>query len=775
MKLTIDNFDGAGARDYTANIDADASPRIQRRLNRPSHLTVGLIAAGPDFVVPASGARIVLAREDGIALFTGYTSAVPDYEYLGWGERGPAYRYSVAALSDEFLLDRRCIADRAPFVDRTAGDILRQLVGDTGAPVDTTQVDAVDTIPSYSASQSVVWSEHARRLALRARGAYRVHDGKLSFSAVGKDSYVLDENAGQFSPDGLRLSSPDVLVNDLVVTGAFEPAAYIKDYFLGDGYTLTYYMSHTPYLKRHTFFEDEYESAAIKPHLWKVIDTSGAISISSGKLRVSGGSGADGGTTLTFVEQVELGEPLMMQHGEVEFGGASNGLLGGMYNGSVDSAHCLAGFRVQPSGAQSTIAAIINGGPAGTPITTQPGHRYALVTRISGTQPFRQSQRFHSSKHVAGDALGGDIQTGGARLVLEVHDIDPNDAGTLVNTSTVLYDGVIANVPAYCTYALVNSQAMQCTISYTRLSRGPEIEVATTLPGQGSQRKIVGALAEGAHCQYSSSPAVRFFSASVPASNEAIRVSYRTGATATVRIIDPASVVENSRKGDDGTRIGMRSILAPSARTSSECEIAALALLDDLTSAAWKGEYRVWNDCLPQHADDFWPGNALAVNVPSRSASFTAVIREVEIECADLVGDHAQYTLKFANDAAEPLAFEFDSAHLGYIPDVTATTETAGNTYIADLPLAEVTAVSSVVLSVNTGSAPPAGGGFEVRRSDTGWGMQNDRNLVGRFSAQTFALPRLSRSQTYYLRQYDASAPAKYSRYSTALHIDYPL
>jgi hypothetical protein len=76
---------------------------------------------------------------------------------------------------------------------------------------------------------------------------------------------------------------------------------------------------------------------------------------------------------------------------------------------------------------------------------------------------------------------------------------------------------------------------------------------------------------------------------------------------------------------------------------------------------------------------------------------------------------------------------------------------------------------------VNTGVAAPGGGGFEVRRSDTGWGMESDRSLVGRFTTQTFTLPRLSNSQTYYLRQYDASAPAKYSRYSTALHIDYPL
>ena len=63
----------------------------------------------------------------------------------------------------------------------------------------------------------------------------------------------------------------------------------------------------------------------------------------------------------------------------------------------------------------------------------------------------------------------------------------------------------------------------------------------------------------------------------------------------------------------------------------------------------------------------------------------------------------------------------------------------------------------------------------EVRWSDSGWGPDNNRNLVGRFTTQTFTIPRLSRVQDCYLQQYDASTPPKYSRYSAALHVDYPL
>ncbi len=63
----------------------------------------------------------------------------------------------------------------------------------------------------------------------------------------------------------------------------------------------------------------------------------------------------------------------------------------------------------------------------------------------------------------------------------------------------------------------------------------------------------------------------------------------------------------------------------------------------------------------------------------------------------------------------------------------------------------------------------------EVRAHDYGWGSANDRNLLGRFNSQTFILPRLARTQNYFLRLYDNSSPPRYSRYAAALHVDYPL
>jgi len=207
-----------------------------------------------------------------------------------------------------------------------------------------------------------------------------------------------------------------------------------------------------------------------------------------------------------------------------------------------------------------------------------------------------------------------------------------------------------------------------------------------------------------------------------------------------------------------------------------DCENAALALLDDGVMGGWSGEYETWSDFLPQRASDVFPGDGLQINAPSRSASLQAIVREVRIVFEDLKGDHSLYTLKFANEAAEPLSFEFDDKQVFASLNTLGLANTqVGQTYLADVTGAEVTNVNSTTITIDAGGLPPTGGGVELRWSDGGWGPDNDRNLIGRFNSRTFTIPRLSRVQDCYLRQYDASTPPKYSRYTSALHVDYPL
>jgi hypothetical protein len=150
----------------------------------------------------------------------------------------------------------------------------------------------------------------------------------------------------------------------------------------------------------------------------------------------------------------------------------------------------------------------------------------------------------------------------------------------------------------------------------------------------------------------------------------------------------------------------------------------------------------------------------------------------VEIQVADPADDRGFYTIEFANDLAAPLGIEYGvsatTPALQDMPPVLAMTQ-VGTYYQVDLTEAQITAVASTTVSVDLGMSPPNGGGVEVRANDFGFGQANDRNLLGRFNTQAFSLPRLARTQNYFLRLYDGSSPPKYSRYSAALHVDYPL
>jgi hypothetical protein len=777
MKLTIDNLDGRGARDYTAFVDGVRTPHLVRRLNQPAELQFSLVASAPDFVVPANGARVMLGRMNGQDVFTGYVVATPNYEYLGWGGQGPIYRYNVIARSDEVLLDHKTIRRRTPFVARSAGDALRQLAEDLmpGA-FDLQQIEDVDTLPQYYCDPQKTWSEHAAEIALRVRGSYRVLDGGLIFEGVGKSTYVLDESDNRFSPEGLTLTTVDHLLNDVTVVGLMEPQAHVKDYFVGDGYSLKFYLSQVPFMgSNRTMLDEEY--AILDPTHWTVTDPQGVVSVSGGKLSVAGGTGLDGGTRVTFAEQIELGGTITLQHGDFTFDGVSTGVLGGLYANSIVAGSCLAGFQVTPAGSGSRIQALLGGTPVGPFVATQAGHRYVLTTRLYASEVYRQQQVFHSSAHAAGGARGGAPMSADVRVVLEVHEIDPANPGTLVAASTVLYDGVLASAPGFCTYAPVNAIDLHCAIAFTRILRAANAEVRSASPGQNYRTRLAGSLSEGADCKVSMEPALQFFPQSMPVPNEFISVHYRGSGRALARVSNPDSIAASSRNGDDGVRATVRNIKAPSARTAGDCEQAALAILDDAAEHAWSGEYDTWSDFLPGTAEDIFPGDALDVKAPSRGAVFVGTVREVEVEFADLSDDHSLYRIRFADDAAESLAMQYSAGLVADALDLRAeSVGSIGSLFLPDLTRAEIILPpGSTSVSMDAGIDPVSGGGIEVRWSDTGWGQDNDRNLVGRFTSRSITAPRLGRVQSYYLRQYDNSTPPKYSRYSAALHLDFPL
>jgi hypothetical protein len=776
MKLTIDNLDGRGPQDYSAFLDAERAPHLVRRLNKPAEIQLSLVASGPEFVVPVNRARLMLGRANGQDVFTGYITATPTYVFLGYGSQSPAYRYDVVALSDEIALDRKAVRRRFPFVGRSAGDALRQLVQDLlPGTLDVTRVEDVDVLPFYVCDPQKTWTEHAAEIALRARASYRALNGQVVFQPIGATAYALDESAATFSPDGLKLLATDKLANDVTVIGLMEPQAHVKDYFVGDGFTLKFYLSQTPFMGSNKLLLDE-EYAALDPTHWTENDPSSATSVSAGKLVVAGGTGNDGETTLVFSDKIELGGTIVLQHGDVTFDSASKGIVGGLYSGAIAAGSCVAGFNVVAAGSNSQIQAIVSGSPTGPVMTTQAGHRYVFTTRLLSAEVYRQQEVYHSSTHPGGAARGGAPVAADVRVVLEVHEIDPANPATIVAASTVLYDGIIANAPGLCTYALVNAKDLHCELTFSRITRVANVEVRSALPGNNYRTRLTGSLADGAECRISTEPSLTFYPQTLPAPNEVINVHYRGTGRALARVKNPDSILATASGTDDGVRAIVRNVKSPSARTASDCEQAALAILDDASDEALAGTYETWSDFLPGEAQDVFPGDALDVSVPSRSAAFRGIVRQVDVLFEDLDGEHSRYTIGFASEAAEPLAMEVSAGLVSTALDLApVTAANIGAQFLPDLTAAEITGTTSTSVTMDAGIDPPSGCGIEVRWSDTGFGPANDRNLVGRFTKRIFTVPRLSRVQDYFLRQYDNSSPARYSRYSTALHLDYPL
>jgi len=774
MKLTIDNFDGAGARDYTAWIDQENLPRIARKLNAPWHMTFGLLLAGSNFIVPCSGARLKLSTQSGTLLFTGYLDGVPEEEYLGWNECGPQYRLAAKATSDDVVLDRKLVPPRPAFVDRSAGEILSSLTNDVSPePLDTSATENVETIQSYFASSRHSWSEHARQLALLSRATFRVQDRHLIFEPLGKRSYLLDEKEVNFSPAGLKLLSPDKALNQITALGQFEADCYVKDFFQGDGTSLRFYLSSTPFLGSYgTILEQEYNVWPLDQRWWTVTDPRQFVSVNSGRLWVQGGSGKPGETRVQYSQELEISGALVLQHGDVSFQAPSNGVLGGLY---AEDGQCIAGFQIAEAGGQSTVSALVNGAVVGAPLITGAGHHYALTTRLYAVESIRREQRFHSSSHVGGHAIGGAAIASDVRLVLEVHDVDSNDIATQLAPAIVLYDGILSNVAPVCTYILADSLALHCAIAYTRILKAPDVEVRSCLPGSAFRTRLVGTLLEGAECSLSSTSGLNFYSQSVPAAGEKIVASYRTGRRAVAQAANSSSISALRRDGDDGIRGAMVSITAPAARCFDDCTNGILAMLEDSTVQAWSGEYDCWSPTLPGSATDILPGDTLQLKLPSRNCNCVVIVRSVDIGVCDLAGDRSQYRIAFANDAADPLAIQVAPASVAELSGVDLLHLAHPTAVLPAVAFADLVDVSSTALMFDTGLEPPPGCGFEVRYSDSGWDPAVDRNLVGRFTSRLLALPRLSRVQSYFLRMYDASNPVKYSRHSTLLHVDYPL
>ena len=772
MKVTIDNLDGNGAVDYSQSVVATEKFLIKRQLNEPSLCSFTVAPSIANLPVPARNGRVIVADDSGNVLFTGYLGMEPAFELVGQNSAGAAYQVFVSAVSDEVLLDQQPL----PLLLGGASQSASQLLQGLSAGLDTAGLsfslsESIGAVGSYLPDAGANWSSNAGTLAAMARSAYRVVDGVIMMEPIGSVVHTLSETNGTLDLSALQASMVKALANDVTVCGPSEPAAYITEYFQGDGTTVLFDLTEEPYIPPSSKTKpliDLFQEPVIDAAIWQVNDSGSQVSLTAAGLTCAGGNGADGGTTVSTMNDIELGGALVFEAGGVLFGSVTQGILNGIYGGSIHAINCIAGFQISQASGSTEITALINGAAAGGAFTVTAGHMYTLRLRLYCNEMQRAVQAYNSIDNTGQHTYGGYFLSAGGDAVLEVQDTTDGVAAAPM----VLYSGSITNLPPVSPVALLNSANLECSIASIEVSQEGPVWVMSTPPGGSAVVRRLGTTAQGADCRIERTGKLRFYSTSTPQPGELIAVSYRTTHRSVARLANAASIAQESNGGLlPGTAVWIGSVTSPAPRSSLDCENAASALLNLATNrgAAWKGKYTAWN---METQGDVWPGDVLAVSSTSANLNANLVVRAVELELQCGLPGLVKYVISFANDWADALAIKTSIT----VPvDVWLPQQPEATTPLTNLGALTISSVTGSAITVNAVTVPPTNGGFEVRRRDWAFGPGTNSDLVLRSPVNNFTIPREAAMEQYYIRMYDGSTPPNYSRFSSAVFVNVAL
>ena len=809
MRITIDNEDGRGAVDYTSAVAVEGPVTVQRQLNQPSRCTAEILLGVGSFAAPVRRGRVVVTSDAGAVLFTGYLATEPVAVYAGQGTTGAVYRARISAVSDEWLLDKRG-AGGSLTVDGVSlalsgTALVEQLAARAQASMAKTGVAAGETqitvssggtsaraTGAFAVAPAASWSANAGAAAAASYAGYRAVSGTVSVQPAGTVTHPFSDASGTLNVAEFSTANVRELANDVTISGAEEPAAYVQEIFMGDGATTVFSLSESAFRgTNRTLVRDSFHEASFDTSQWVVSSTGNDLTLGGAGLTMNGGNGYDGQTTLTALNAVEMGGFLLAELGGVQFGASSEGMLAGFYSSAQTVlANCFAGFRVRQSvsstGGVTVLVPVMKGAEMGTVYTPVAGHSYTLRLRLYSAEMLRLPQVYYCMVDGAVQPFGGGSAADAAmQMVFELV-----DEGVSSNTpATVLYDtaatgGAVTGTPGTCVFTAVNSANLVGSVASVEVTRPGSLWVVSTLPNGTVETRLTGAAGQGVDCevlygsQVGTPGKVTFFAGRVPVAGERITVSYRNQGRAVARIADAASVAAEAAIGAGVSMSGVSrwlgKVLAPVARSSADCEMAAMAVLAMGTarSAALAGTYTAVNP-----AADVWPGDLLAVT--SSGVTTELLVRSVVATDEHCVPEVLRYRLVFANDWATEFADGLGLRLSEAIASNAVLPASAANgpaEVLANLPQLAVTSLSDTALQVSAGLMAPNGGGFEVRRRDWNFGVGVDApDLVLRSPVADFAIPRAAQVERFFVRMYDGSTPAVYSRWSSALFVNAPV
>lgn len=765
MKITIDNHDGLGAVDYTTQLCAGPPLLIKRTLNEPS-LCAGMLECNDGAKAPVRGARMRVLQDDGAVLFTGIVAKEPVAVYAGAGLGGAIYTSAVNAISEEWLLNQVGMSEGGAGYAQSSVELLKSMVERAGNTL-MMGAGSAGNVGVFNPDPAQSWSLNAGALANQAYAAYRVLDGSLAMTTAGGVRHAFAVGDGTLNPAGLKLAEAKEPANDITLSGEMEPAAYVTEYFVGDGTTAAFAVRHTPYRKTATLVNDSFDTGVFNSQVWAVNDPGSHMGFAAAGLKLSGGTGYDGQTTLAAMDAVEMGGTLIFEAGSVTLAAGSDGVLCGLYDGAVSLANCFAGYRVKQSAGKTMLAPLVNGAETGTAFEAVTGHTYTLRLRVHCVEMQRALQSYYAMVAGTVTRFGGGLVATAADVVFELQDM-----GLASSTpATVLYDGPVSGSPAICSFVPVNSAGLTGTVGNFRATQNGSLWVRSMPPGGTVQTRLIGAAGEGVDCTVAGE-SVTFLAGRIPAAGELIAVSYRRSQRSIARIADTANFPLQTAAGLPATARWLGSVRAPAARSSVDCENAAAAVLSFSTDRAAAIEGRCTVENPP--GMDVWPGDLLCIAGGNGGESMEAIVRTVTITDAHCAPEVMRYDLSFANDWADALSLKLSTSMAADALLPQSAADAAGGV-LENLQQLQMTGYSGTELQVDAGVTTPAGGGFEVRRREGDFGAGVDQDLVLRSTARNFTIPRAAQFEEYFVRAFDGSNPPVYSRFSSVIGTDLPV
>lgn len=757
------------------------------------------------------------------------------------GVQQGVYGYRYEATGEDYLLNLKPLPIIGPFINMTQGQILKTLVGVLAPEwnFDTSNIADGMLLARYIVDPTQHFTDVVQAFCKAACYRFTCRSGVLKYQAqdVMPANLVIDGSNPDFTPINLSLSpSNDPIVNDSVVLGDIEPQNYMAEYFIGDSWTASFPLVESCYGTDTTLlFDESFPGSTIDTQQkWDVFDTGQWIQVAQGFCNALGGNNNNSYDVWMQTQYLfPLEGALRITHGEYDFVQNSSGIICSLWTAEptgmtgFNAPGCLYGIWVSKSGNEtySGINPIANGAvdlSQGADINFN--YRYVIRTNFS----FTRSKRF-TQAYAYLDANGNvqtltnptlpDTMTAQTWIV----QIDP-DTGTVIKqangsyafaswTNTIpltqdegyaFYAPVVLN-DLHCSFTgMTISTPLQATL-YTREPQSSVVEtdvnwiqqligpnemdsydgftpVATVVDanqGATTRSSMLGRI------QYNpGQAALTFFSDSVTQENETpgvgemIQFRYRSAGSAIGRVQDKSSVATEAEEwGDNGLRSQVTQNLNPLPRTSTECEVAAQAIVNDQSRQHWDGTYQLTN--LYEATGEITSGTILKFqNMPDQypTTLTNEVIKEVDttfsskspVEVFDITVTFQRFKTQdqLASLFTKPVQpwQPTDDAQVPSAIDITSV----GTVFADDITTAAWSSFDTNFYYYAITQAPPTGGGFEVRYTDESWGCDPGKNLIVRTAGSTFQVPRNLRGQMVWIRAYDGRNICLFSEDFTA-------